>query len=229
MRPIVTMPKFVIDFGSLGSPAQPDGRLEGPAFRRNHEAIWQAISEYLNATTGDVLEVGSGTGQHVTEFARRAPHLTWWPSDIVPAHLASIAAWRSAAGLANLREAQRIDLNDPDWHRRGGGYLAAIICINVLHIAPWQVSHNLMAGAGRLLRDGGQLFVYGPFKRDGAHTAPSNAAFDASLRAENLDWGVRDVRDLDALAQAAGLSPAKITTMPANNLILAFARDVRHN
>jgi len=223
------MSKFVIDFGSLGAPAQPDGRLEGPAFRRNHKAIWQAISEYLNTTTGDVLEVGSGTGQHVTEFARRAPYLTWWPSDIVPAHLASIAAWGELAQLGNLRAPQRIDLNDPDWHWQGGRNLAAIICINVLHIAPWQVSQNLMAGAGRLLRDGGRLFVYGPFKRDGAHTAPSNAAFDASLRAENPDWGVRDVRDLDALAQAAGLSPAEITTMPANNLILAFARDVRHN
>ncbi len=225
------MPKFVIDFGNLGTIPQADGRLEGPAFRRNHEAIWQAISENLNTMTGDVLEVGSGTGQHVAEFARRAPHLTWWPSDIVPAHLASIAAWRSAAGLANLREVQRIDLTDPNWTWQGdgGGELAATLCINVLHIAPWQVSQNLMAGAGRLLGDGGRLFIYGPFKRDGAHTAPSNAAFDASLRAENPDWGVRDIGELNALAQAAGLSPAEITTMPANNLVLAFTRDVRHN
>jgi SAM-dependent methyltransferase len=230
MRSILTMPKFVTDFGRLDKPAQPDGRLEGPAFKRNHEPIWQAISQYLNTTTGDVLEVGSGTGQHITEFARRAPQLTWRPSDIFDSHLASIAAWRKLAHLDNLREAQRIDLTDPNWTWKGdGGELAAILCINVLHIAPWQVTQNLMTGAGRLLREGGRIFIYGPFKRDGAHTAPSNAAFDASLRTENTDWGVRDVRDLDALAQAAGLSHAEITTMPANNLVLAFTRGVRQN
>ena len=178
-----------------------------------------------------MLETGSGTGQHVTEFARRAPHLTWWPSDIFDSHLASIAAWRKLAQLDNLRAPQRIDLTDPDWIWQGGGgeKLAAILCINVLHIAPWPLSQNLIAGAGRLLRDGGRLFVYGPFKRNGAHTAPSNAAFDASLRAENPDWGVRDIAELNALAQAASLSPAEITPMPVNNLVLAFARDVRHN
>jgi Protein of unknown function (DUF938) len=99
-----------------------------------------------------------------------------------------------------------------------------MLCINVLHIAPWRVSQNLMAGAGRLLRPGGRLFIYGPFKRDGVHTAPSNAAFDATLRAENPDWGVRDVADLSALAQAAGLSLAQTVPMPANNLVLAFVR-----
>jgi Protein of unknown function (DUF938) len=150
---------------------------------------------------------------------------------MVSAHLASIAAWRKLAQLENLRAPQRIDLNDPNWtwQGNGGGELAAILCVNVLHIAPWQVSQNLMAGAGRLLKSGGRLFVYGPFKRDGAHTAPSNAAFDASLRADNPDWGVRDTGELNALAQAAGLLPAEITTMPANNLVLAFIRDVRHN
>jgi hypothetical protein len=99
----------------------------------------------------------------------------------------------------------------------------------VLHIAPWRVAQNLIAGAGRLLRDGGQLFVYGPFMRDGQHTAPSNAAFDASLRAENPDWGVRDLADLNALAQEAGLTAAEIAPMPANNLVLVFARAVRQN
>ena len=102
-----------------------------------------------------------------------------------------------------------------------------MLCINVLHISPWAVAQNLIAGAGRLLRDGGLLFVYGPFMRDGTHTAPSNAAFDASLRAENPDWGVRDIRDLSALAQAAGLTLNEIVPMPANNLVLAFARPVR--
>jgi SAM-dependent methyltransferase len=225
------MPKFVIDFGSPGKPPEPDGRLEGPAFRRNREAIWQAVAGFMRAQTGDVLEVGSGTGEHAADFARRAPHLIWWPSDIVPAHLASITAWRRQAGLANLRAPQSIDLADPDWRWRGDGAekLTAIVCINVLHIAPWCVSQNLVAGAARLLKEGRRLFVYGPFKRDGAHTAPSNAAFDASLRAENPDWGVRDIGELSALAQTAGLTLAEITPMPANNLVVAFARDVRHN
>ncbi|HTT46827.1 MAG TPA: DUF938 domain-containing protein [Pseudolabrys sp.] len=225
------MAEFVVEFGKSG--ATPDGRLDAPAFRRNHEAIWSAIAPFLNAQTGDVLEIGSGTGQHVTTFAARTPQLTWWPSDIYPSHLASIEAWRRHMGLANLRAPQRIDLTNSDWDwmadGTAGGALAAMLCINVLHISPWTVAQNLVAGAGRYLRDGGRLFVYGPFKRDGAHTAPSNAAFDQSLRAENPAWGVRDVAELNALAHEAGLAAAEIAPMPANNLVLAFARAVRHN
>ncbi len=107
--------------------------------------------------------------------------------------------------------------------------LAAMLCINVLHISPWRLSQNLFAGAGRLLRADGRLFVYGPFMRNGEHTAPSNSAFDATLRAENPEWGVRDIRDLSALAEKAGLSLAEIAPMPANNLVLAFTRALRHN
>lgn len=222
------MPKFVVDYGKTGAPPAPDGRLDGPAFHRNHDAIWSAMAGFLSAQKGDVLELGSGTGQHIAEFARRAPDLTWWPSDIYPRHLDSIDAWRRHAALANLRAPQRIDLTDPAWSwtadGQAGGALTAMLCINVLHIAPWRVAQNLIAGAGRLLRGGGRLFAYGPFMRDGTHTAPSNAAFDASLRAENPDWGVRDLADLNALAQDAGLTAAEIVPMPANNLVLAFAR-----
>lgn len=227
MNAPATMSQFVVDFGKLGK-APDEGRLDAPAFHRNHEAIWGTIGEFLAGARGDVLEVGSGTGQHAATFARRAPQLTWWPSDILPSHLASIEGWRRQAALANLRMPQRIDLADPAWSWSGGngegGALTAILCINTLHISPWPVSQNLFAGAGRLLRPGGRLFLYGPFKRDGAHTAPSNAAFDAKLRAENAEWGVRDVGDLNKLAQAAGLSPPEISAMPANNLVLAFAR-----
>lgn len=225
------MAQFIIDFGKDGGPAQADGRLDAPAFRRNHEPIWQAISPYLATTSGDVLELGSGTGQHACAFARRTPQLTWWPSDVSDTHLASIAAWRHYAGLDNLRAPKRIDLTDPDWRWQGGdgSELAAMLCINVLHISPWTVAQNLIAGAARFLRERGKLFVYGPFKRDGAHTAPSNAAFDQSLQAENPDWGVRDVADLDALARAASLSSPEITAMPANNLVLAFTRANRQN
>ena len=227
------MAKFTVEFGKTGTPPAPDGRLDGAAFHRNHDAIWSALSSFLLGRTGDVLGVGSGTGQHSAEFARLAPNLTWWPSDIYPSHLASIEAWRRHAGLANLRAPQRIDLTDPAWSwtadGQAGAALSAMLCINVLHIAPWRVAQNLIAGAGRLLREEGRLFVYGPFMRDGAHTAPSNAAFDASLRAENPDWGVRDLADLNALAQEAGLTAAEIAPMPANNLVLVFARAVRQN
>jgi SAM-dependent methyltransferase len=228
-----TMPKFVVEFGKAGAPPAPDGRLDGPAFHRNHDAIWSAMAGFLSAQKGDVLELGSGTGQHIAEFARLAPDLTWWPSDTVPSHLESIAAWRRHACLANLRAPQRIDLTDPAWSwtadGQAGAALSAMLCINVLHIAPWRVAQNLIAGAGRLLREEGRLFVYGPFKLSGQHTAPSNAAFDASLRAENPDWGVRDLADLNSLAQDAGLRAAEIVPMPANNLVLAFARALRHN
>jgi SAM-dependent methyltransferase len=230
---MAAMADFVVEFGKSGTPPAPDGRLDAPAFHRNHEAIWSALAAFLSTQTGDVLELGSGTGQHSTTFAGRSPHLTWWPSDIYPSHLASIAAWRQHAGLANLRAPQRIDLADPQWtwtaDGQAGGKLTAVLCINVLHISPWSVSQNLIAGAGRTLRDGGRLFVYGPFMRDGAHTAPSNAAFDATLRAENPDWGVRDVRDLNECAATAGLTPAEMTAMPANNLVLAFTRTLRQN
>ena len=110
-RPRATMPEFIIDFGSAGVPAEPDGRLHGPAFQRNHAAIWSAMEDFLRDASGDVLELGSGTGQHIADFARRTPQLTWWPSDIIPAHLASIEAWRRDAKLPNLRAPQRIDLD----------------------------------------------------------------------------------------------------------------------
>src|SRR5581483_7358355 len=225
------MAEFIVDFGKTGQPAQPDGRLDAPAFHRNHEPIWSAIGNFLLAQSGDLLEIGSGTGQHAVTFAARTPHLVWWPSDILDSHLKSIEAWRSHSRLANLRAPQPIDLMNPDWtwtrDKATGGPLAAILCINVLHISPWRVSQNLFAGAGRYLRAGGKLFVYGPFKRGGRHTAPSNAAFDASLRAENAEWGVRDVDELNALAHKARLTAAEIVPMPANNLVLAFTSGER--
>lgn len=224
------MSKFVVDYGSIGKPPTPDGRLEGPAFQRNHDAIWSAMAEFLRDQAGDVLELGSGTGQHIAEFARRSPQLTWWPSDIYDSHLKSISAWRAHSRLENLCTPQRIDLGDPNWIWSGSGDpLTAMLCINVLHISPWRVSQNLFAGAGRFLRDGGRLFVYGPFKRSGAHTAPSNESFDASLRAENPEWGVRDVDDLSPLGNDAGLTLAETVPMPSNNLVLVFARALRQN
>ena len=227
------MSKFIVDFAKIGAIHAPDGRLDAPAFHRNHDPIWSAIDSFLGAQIGDVLEIGSGTGQHLATFARRAPQLTWWPSDVSASHVASIEAWRRHEGLANLRPPQHIDVDRPDWTSQAdelnGKSMTAILCINVLHISPWRVSQNLFSGAGRLLRENGRLLIYGPFMKDGAHTAPSNAAFDASLRAENPAWGVRDIRDLRELGRQVGLSLAEITEMPANNLVLAFVRALRQN
>jgi hypothetical protein len=152
--------------------------------------------------------------------------VTWWPSDIHPRHLASIAAWRTHAGLPNVAPPTRIDLLDADWDTALAvrDPLRAIVCINVFHIAPWRVAENVLAGAGRRLAPDGRLFVYGPFRRDGAHTAPSNAAFDASLQAQDPAWGVRDTAEIAAAAAPHGLRIAESAPMPANNVTLVIGR-----
>jgi SAM-dependent methyltransferase len=187
------------------------------------------LKGFLAGKSGDVVEAGSGTGQHAVDFARRSPEITWWPSDLNAQHLKSIGAWRAHAGLANIRPPLQIDLSDPAWCRQmhdgsGPGKLLAVFCANVIHIAPWRVAEGLFAGAGRYLRADGRLFLYGPFKRDGQHTAASNAAFDASLRESNPEWGVRDIADVEALAGAAGLALIETAEMPANNMTLVFGR-----
>ena len=223
------MAEYVVEFGRDGRPVEPDGRLDAPAFHRNHEAIWTVLQGFLAGKSGDVVEAGSGTGQHAVDFARRSPEITWWPSDLNAQHLKSIGAWRAHAGLANIRPPLQIDLSDPAWCRQmhdgsGPEKLLAVFCANVIHIAPWRVTEGLFAGAGRYLRADGRLFLYGPFKRDGQHTAASNAAFDASLRESNPEWGVRDIADVEALAGAAGLALIETAEMPANNLTLVFGR-----
>jgi len=221
--------EYVVEFGRDGGRVESDGRLDAPAFHRNHEPLWAALEKHLAGRSGDVVEVGSGTGQHVVDFARHTPDLVWWPSDLNQRHVKSIEAWRVHSGLTNVRSPLRIDLVDPDWcpemkSGEGPNNLAAVFCANVIHIAPWTVAEGLFAGAGRYLRSDGQLFLYGPFKRDGKHTALSNAVFDTSLREGNPDWGVRDVGDVEALARAAGLRLVDAMEMPANNLTLVFSR-----
>jgi hypothetical protein len=187
------------------------------------------LEKFLAGKSGDVVEAGSGTGQHVVEFARHFPEIVWWPSDLNEAHLKSISAWRAHAGLANIRAPLRIDLSDPAWCAEmhdgsGPAKLLAVFCANVIHIAPWRVAGGLFAGAGRYLRADGRLFLYGPFKRGGKHTSVSNAVFDSSLRERDPEWGVRDIGDLEKLAAGAGLKLIEIAEMPAHNLTLAFER-----
>lgn len=222
------MADYVVEFGKDGRQGEADGRLDAAAFHRNHEAIWQALARFLDGGAGDVVEIGSGTGQHVVEFARHTPGITWWPSDLNDTHLKSIDAWRSHAELGNIRAPRRIDASSPSWSEElrssdGPGSLLALICANVIHIAPWGVAEGLFAGAVRCLRPDGRLFLYGPFKRDGRHTAISNAVFDTKLRQGNAEWGVRDINDLKQLATNVGLTLIEIIEMPANNLILVFA------
>ena len=223
------MAEYVVEFGKDGRPVEPDGRLDAAAFHRNHAPIWAALQPFLAGKSGDVLEAGSGTGQHVVHFAKHTPDIIWWPSDLNERHLKSIEAWRAYAGLPNIRPPQRIDLTDPAWssamHDGGGpAELLAVFCANVIHIAPWRVAEGLFAGAGRYLRPDGRLFLYGPFKRDGKHTAMSNAVFDTSLRAQDAEWGVRDIADLEKLAAGVGLALVDTVQMPANNMILVFGR-----
>jgi SAM-dependent methyltransferase len=223
------MAEYVVEFGKDGSRVEPDGRLDAVAFHRNHQPIWRVLEPFLRDKSGDVVEAGSGTGQHVVEFARHTPRIAWWPSDLNDQHLKSIRAWRSHAQLANIREPMRIDLSDPQWCAQmhdgsGPGKLLAVFCANVIHIAPWRVAEGLIAGASRYLRPDGRLFIYGPFKRDGKHTAVGNAVFDTSLRDGNPEWGLRDVEAVGRLAEATGLALVDIAEMPANNLVLVFAR-----
>ena len=223
------MAEYVVEFGKDGSPVEADGRLDAEAFHRNHQPIWAVLQRYLDGKSGDVLETGSGTGQHAVHFAAHSPGIVWWPSDLNERHLQSIAAWRAFSGLPNIKPPLKLDLADPDWSEatRAGGCppnLLAIFCANVIHIAPWRVAEGLFAGAGRMLQEGGYLFLYGPFKRNGKHTALSNAVFDASLRENNPDWGVRDIDDVEKLASSCGLALREVVEMPANNLIVVFAR-----
>ena len=223
------MADHVVEFGRDGRPVESDGRLDAAAFHRNHAPIWAVLEKFLAGKSGDVLEAGSGTGQHVVHFAKLSPDITWWPSDLNEAHLKSIGAWLKHVGLPNIRPPLRIDLSDAAWppalaDGSGPEKLLAVFCANVIHIAPWRVAEGLFAGAARHLRPDGRLFLYGPFKRDGRHTALSNAVFDTSLHERDPEWGVRDIGDVEGQAASVGLALIETVQMPANNLILVFGR-----
>lgn len=206
-----------------------DGRLHSPVFHRNGAVITEHLSALLEDAPGDVLEIGSGSGQHIAAFAKALGHLTWWPSDVEPRYLASIEAWRRHWGLANLRPPVLLDAARIPWTPQPDQVpldrgLGTVISINVAHIAPWAVSVGIFRGAGRHLAPGGLVVFYGPFTREGAATAPSNLAFDAGLRAQNPDWGLRGLEALSASAAEHGLEFVRYTEVPANNLILEYRK-----
>jgi SAM-dependent methyltransferase len=171
--------------------------------------------------TGVVLEIASGTAQHIVHFARALPALTWQPTDADDELRAAAEQRILAAGLGNVRAPLRLDVLAPRWPLAAAD---GVICINMIHISPWSATEALMAGAARLLRPGAPVFLYGPYRRDGRHTAPSNEAFDESLRARNPDWGVRDLGDVERCAEGHGFGLVEVTSMPANNLTVAFER-----
>lgn len=203
-----------------GDATPPPGAVVAPAAARNRDPILAVLRRVLPAT-GTVLEIASGTGEHAVHFAAALPGLVWQPSDPSEEARASVAAWSAAATLPNLRPPLDVDAAAPVWPVASAD---AIVSINMIHIAPWQACLGLMAGAGRLLPPGGPLVLYGPFNVDGRFTAPSNAAFDASLRARDPAWGIRDVADVAAAAEAHGLSLDERVEMPANNTMLVFRR-----
>ena len=195
-----------------------DTRLHAPATARNREPILEVLRRHL-PPRGLVLEVASGSGEHTAHFAPAFPELIFQPSDPDSEARASIDAWAAAFGLANVRPAIVLDATAEAWPIEAAD---AVLCINMIHIAPWAAAEGLVRGAARVLPPGGVLYLYGPFKRDGCHTAPSNEAFDRSLRLQNPDWGVRDLETVAALAEGHGFARPVIEQMPANNLSLVF-------
>ncbi|QLC21767.1 DUF938 domain-containing protein [Parasphingopyxis sp. CP4] len=197
-----------------------DAKRHAPATLRNRAAITDVLREVLPAQ-GMILEIASGSGEHVVHFADRFPDIQWQPSDPEPTALASIASWAEDSGLTNIAPPLALDASATHWPVQS---VDAILCINMIHISPWSATQGLMSGASQHLPDEAPLFVYGPFRRAGTQTAPSNEAFDESLRSRNPDWGLRDLEAVEALASEMDLSLERVVEMPANNLSVVFRK-----
>lgn len=197
-----------------------DARRSAPHVARNAGPIADVLRDVL-PEGGLVLEVASGTGEHVLHFARAFPRLLWQPSDPESAALRSIESWRAEAGLPNVLPAMALDARAAAWPVAAAD---AILCINMIHISPWAATAGLMRGAGRLLGPGAPLYLYGPYRQAGLETAPSNAAFDASLRARDPEWGLRDLEDVVTEAEGHGFQLDRVVPMPANNLSVVLRR-----
>lgn len=199
----------------------PPGARVSPSTARNRDPILQVLAPRL-PDGGLVLEIAAGAGEHAVHNAAALPHLQWQPTDPDPDALISIAAWRDHAALPNLLPPRRLDASDPDsWPVAQAD---AVVNINMIHISPWAAAEGLMAGAGRLLPAGGLLYLYGPYLEADVETAPSNLAFDQSLKDRNPAWGLRRLDDVTALAARHGLMLVERIAMPANNLSLIFRK-----
>jgi SAM-dependent methyltransferase len=198
-----------------------DSRIYRPHVVRNRDPILDVLRRVLPAK-GLVLEVASGSGEHAAYFATRLPTLRWQPTDPDPQALESATAHRAAADAPNLLPPLRLDVTAERWPVDRAD---AIVCCNMIHIAPWAACDGLIAGAGRILPPGGTLYLYGPFKIGGEHTAPSNVAFDNQLRAQNSAWGIRELEAVTALAEQHGFASAETVSMPANNLSVVYRRN----
>jgi len=194
--------------------------LLAPAAERNKEPILAVLRRVL-PERGKVLEIASGTGQHVVHFAKALPSLQWQPSEADASMHGSIARWIAHEGLANVQPPIALDVGVEPWPVDRAD---VVICINMIHIAPWQATLDLMAGAGRVLPAGGVVVLYGPYRRFGQHTADSNAAFDAQLKASDPQWGVRDLEAVLDIAGRQGLATEEIVAMPANNLTVVLRK-----
>ena len=197
-----------------------DPKRHAPAAERNREPIAQVLRELL-PERGLVLEIASGSGEHAVHFARAFPKLLFQPSDPEPASLRSIQAWRGEAGLFNLLAPVALDARAREWPVATAD---AIVCINMVHISPWTATEGLLRGAGQRLGPGAPLILYGPYRRAGVPTAPSNEAFDLSLKARNPEWGVRELEQVQAEAETHGLGFDRVYEMPANNIVAVFRR-----
>ena len=199
----------------------PPGARVSPSTARNREPILDVLRACL-PSQGEVLEIAAGAGEHAVYFARAFPGLEWRPTDPDPQALASISAWREHAGLPNLMAPLALDAAEPDsWPISRAD---AVISINMVHISPWRATQGLMAGAGRVLPAGGVLFLYGPYLEDEVPTAPSNLAFDESLKSRNPEWGIRRREEVEAEARRQGLALERRVEMPANNLALVLRK-----
>lgn len=203
------------NIGDLGG----DVRRTAPAAARNVEPIGEVLTEWL-PRTGTLLEIASGTGEHALAFAGRFADLSWQPSDPDPLALASIEAWR-VGGPGNLLGPLRIDAAAPDWPIVSAD---AILCINMVHISPWESALGLLGGAARLLEEGAPLILYGPWVVEGIETAPSNLAFDADLRSRDPRWGLRSLAEFRVEAERRGLEFSECRGLPSNNVMLLFRR-----
>ena len=200
--------------------SQADARLFAPATQRNRQVILDQLSRALPGD-GTVLEIASGTGEHAVWFAQHLRPMRWQPSDADPTMRQSIAAHAAGANCPTLLPPIDLDVTSEAWPIKRA---EAAVCINLLHIAPWRAAEALFRGCAKILPPEGVLFLYGPYKRGGEHTAPSNAAFDQSLRARDPEWGVRDLDEVVALAESESFALSDVVEMPANNLSVVFAR-----